>query len=64
MKVDFIKERETKGAVLYKEVNFAGQIIESMYDSNIGNVYIRKSSPLIQQQGRIPDKITITVEAR
>ena len=60
MRIEFVKERETKGAVLYKEVDNKGNIIESMYDAHIGSIYIRKSS-LFMKEG-IPSKITVTVE--
>jgi hypothetical protein len=58
IKVKFRRERETKGAVLFKEVDENGKMIESMYDGKIGSVYIRKTA-LAEV---IPNEVSITVE--
>lgn len=53
-------ERETKGAVLYKEVSAEGKE-KGMYDPGcaIGSLYIRKQ---ILNGGKIPNTITVTLE--
>jgi hypothetical protein len=51
-------ERETKGAVLFKEL-VGGRPIESMYDGKIGSSYIRKTA---LNGGGLPKKIRVTVE--
>lgn len=58
--VTFAKDRETKGAVLYKEVGANGRIIENMYDCKIGSLYIRKTA---LNGETIPNEIEVTVKA-
>lgn len=62
MKVQFVLERETKGALLFKEVDAKGKIIESMYDTKIGSLYIRKDSEICLIGPR-PTKIEVEVRA-
>lgn len=50
----FTVEKETKGAVRYKEVNADGS---DTFDAKIGTLYIRKSA----MGGKLIDKVTVTV---
>ncbi len=56
-KVNMKKERETKGAVLYKAVDKNGVFVETMHDVPIFNIYIRKTA----LNGEIPAAIAVTV---
>jgi hypothetical protein len=58
IQADFYLDRETKGALLYKELDDNGRPIESMYAGKIGNVYIRKTA--FNGSG-FPKKIRINV---
>jgi hypothetical protein len=49
-------ERETKGAVLYKEVDANGRVVD-FQRAKIGSIYLRKSKLM-----NVPTKITVTVE--
>lgn len=49
-------ERETKGAVLYKEVDANGRTVD-FQRAKIGSIYLRKSKLI-----KVPAKITVTVE--
>jgi hypothetical protein len=52
----FAVEKETKGAVRYKEVNSDGT---DAFDPKIGTLYIRKSA----MPGRVLQQVTLTVKA-
>jgi hypothetical protein len=54
MKAIFVKERETKGAVLYKEVNEENEQL-SPHEALIGTFYVRKHN----FDGNIPNKVEI-----
>lgn len=60
IKATFAKDRETKGAVLYKEIGANGHIIENMYDCKIGSLYIRKTA---LNGEAIPNEIEVTVKS-
>lgn len=55
-KVSFTKEKETKGAVKYQELDAKGQPVQGG-DYVIGNLYIRKTA----FNGSFPEKITVDV---
>jgi hypothetical protein len=52
----FAVEKETKGAVRFKEVNADGS---DVFDAKIGTLYVRKSA----MPGKVVPKLTITVKA-
>ena len=52
----FAVEKETKGAVRYKEVNADGT---DVFDAKIGTLYVRKSA----MPGRVVDKLEVTVRS-
>jgi hypothetical protein len=52
-----MKTRETKGAVLYQEVDEKGHDLDA-YNGKVGNQYFRKTA----FNDGIPAKITVTVE--
>lgn len=56
-KYKLVKVRETKGAVLYQEVDENGKTLDA-YNGKVGNQYIRKTAFKIG----IPDTCTVTVE--
>lgn len=58
MQVRMVLERETKGAVRYKEVNPDGSAT-LLGDAVIGTLYIRKTA----LHGIVPQEITVTVDA-
>lgn len=61
MKVLLGLERETKGALLYKELDtVTKRPIVSQYDGSIGNLYIRKTSEVGKQ---MPTIIEVEVKA-
>lgn len=60
MLVQFTLDRETKGALLFKEVDARGVLISNMYDSKIGSLYIRKSSEIGKTN---PKRIEVEVRA-
>lgn len=60
MKVFFIFERETKGAVRYMEVDAQGKALEMSSGAQIGTLYIRKSA--LPKTGGIPQHITMDVQ--
>ncbi|MCA1379445.1 hypothetical protein I6F34_01245 [Bradyrhizobium sp. BRP05] len=51
----FVVEKETKGAVRYKEVNADGT---DAFAPQIGTLYVRKSA----MPGKVLDKLTVTVK--
>lgn len=53
----FIVEKETKGAVRYKEVDGAGN---DAFSPAVGTLYVRKSA---MSAGKIPQKLTVTISA-
>jgi hypothetical protein len=55
--IKFKKEKETKGAVRYKEVLSDGSF-PSIQEGVIGNLYIRKD----KIEGAIPETLIVTVE--
>jgi len=57
MKIKMIKERETKGAIRYIEINTKGEILDRD-KAKIGTLYFRK----IAFGNTIPESITVTVE--
>lgn len=59
MKVYMKLERTTKGAVLYREVDAHGRIIQSADEYAIGNLYIRKSSEIGKAA---PQSISVQIE--
>lgn len=56
IKLNFAVEKETKGAVRYKEVNPDGT---DVFDAKIGTLYMRKSA----MPGRVVKNLTIHVTA-
>jgi hypothetical protein len=50
----FVVEKETKGAVRYKEVNADGS---DVFDAKIGTLYMRKSV----MPGKVIPKLAVTV---
>jgi hypothetical protein len=54
--IHFKFEKETKGAVRYKEVNEDGS--EIFGEGVIGSLYVRKSA----LPGKVLDKLTITIK--
>jgi hypothetical protein len=52
----FAVEKETKGAVRYKEVNADGT---DVFDAKIGTLYVRKSA----MPGRVVQSLTLNVKA-
>lgn len=59
MKVKFALDRETKGALVYKELDAKGKVVASVSDGKIGQLYIRKSA---YPDGKYPPGITVMVE--
>lgn len=57
MRSTFVLKRETKGAVLYEEVDSNGRPLD-MAHANIGSLYIRKSSDIGK---KMPPRITVEV---
>lgn len=58
MQLKMVLERETKGALLYREVDANGVMIESNYEGNLPTVYIRKTSTV----GKLmPKAINVTI---
>lgn len=53
----FTLEKETKGAVRYAE-----QGVGQFEEPTVGTLYVRKSA--FKELGRIPQQITITLEAK
>jgi hypothetical protein len=52
-------EKKTPGALQYKQIDRDGQVIRRDQDGQVvGNLYLRKSAI----EGRIPEKITVTIE--
>ena len=51
----FVVEKETKGAVRYKEVDEAGK---DAFAPVVGTLYVRKSA----MPGRVPAKLTVTIK--
>ncbi|WP_454627735.1 hypothetical protein [Bradyrhizobium cenepequi] len=56
-KLHFIVEKETKGAVRFKEVDDAGN---DAFAPVVGTLYVRKSG---MPGGKIPGKLTVTITA-
>jgi len=52
-----VKVRETKGAVLYQEVDANGKALDA-YSGKVGNQYLRKTA----FKNGIPSTLTVTVE--
>lgn len=55
MKLDFVIEKETKGAVQYKECKADGSMRSVSEGAAIGTLYLRKSA----LEGRIPKTIQV-----
>ena len=55
MKLNFIIEKETPGAVQYKEVNDSG-VRKPIFEAAIGTLYVRKSA---MPQSGIPKAISV-----
>lgn len=55
----FVMERQTKGAVLYREINPKTLVPLSMSNAVCGNIYVRKSSI---DEGQPPQYISVTIE--
>jgi hypothetical protein len=52
-------EKKTLGALQYKQINAAGELIRRDKDGQVvGNMYLRKAAI----RGRVPEKITVTIE--
>ena len=58
MKLSFIFEKETKGAVRYQEVTDSGEVA-AVAEYKIGTIYIRKSA---FASGQHPKAFTLTLE--
>lgn len=56
--IKFHKERETKGAVRYQEIDQNG-IALGMQESVVGTLYIRKNKIV----GNIPERIELTIKS-
>jgi hypothetical protein len=54
--IEFVKEKETKGTVVYRETDSKGNIITNNRDCQIGSIYVQKCGEI---KG---DRITIHVE--
>lgn len=57
IEVKLRKDRETPGTFLFKELDADGNVIKTMHDAKIGNLYVRKSA----FKGVFPNEITVTV---
>lgn len=60
MSVCFVKERDTKGAILYKECDDEGKVIETYRDCDIGSIYLRKTSEI---GALAPERLVVIVKA-
>jgi hypothetical protein len=58
-KIEMSLERETKGAVRYRELDDTGQPCEEAF-GKVNTFYVRKTA---FERGKYPAKITVTVEA-
>jgi hypothetical protein len=59
MKILFVKERETKGAVRYQEVTESGDSPNGSH--RIGTLYFRKTAFITDGKLQVPDKIEVLV---
>lgn len=59
MKITFSLKRQTKGAILYEELKADGTVCTDLYQANVGQLYIRKTSELGK---KMPVKIVVTLE--
>lgn len=59
MKVNFVLEGETKGALKFKELDALGAPVSNIADGKIGQLYMRKSAFV---GGKFPAVIMVTVE--
>ncbi len=59
MKIPFVLERETKGALRYQEVDDAGKPVEQAW-AKIGTLYIRKTA--FERGQTPPPRLAVTVE--
>jgi hypothetical protein len=59
--VTFQFDKETPGAVRFKELDDKGEVIESADDGAIGSLYVRKA--FLKRSGikNVPDGCTITI---
>ena len=57
----FVLERETKGALLFKEVDSKGNLYSAPNapGCQIGNIYVRKSA--LDSPSTNPEEITLTI---
>ena len=59
VKVKFVIERETKGAVRYMEVDEKGEARDNMHPlAVVGTLYVRKAA----LDGQIPSTLQVTIE--
>lgn len=58
MRVTMRLERETKGALFFRELDANGNPIMAQQDGKIGNIYVRKDSECGKAQ---PNEITVDV---
>ena len=56
--ISFIKEKETKGAVRYQEVDDKGSPLEMTNGAKVGVLYFRKTA---FADGNYPEKVIIDV---
>lgn len=61
-RITFHMQRETKGAILYHEVDDAGNAL-GQHDANIGALYIRKTC-FAGASGTWPKRVQITLEVK
>lgn len=54
--IPFKLERDTKGAVVYKEVDSKGRVLKEGYV--VGTLYVRKDA---LPEGDTPEKITVSI---
>lgn len=54
----FVKDRETKGTVVFRETDDKRTVIENNRDAVIGSIYIQKT----YLKGTAPESITVTLE--
>lgn len=60
MKLKFVADGETKGALKFRELNAAGRPVDSISDGKIGQLYMRKSA---FPDGKYPEGLVVTVES-
>ena len=61
MKLDFVLERETKGALRYQQVDNNGKPVTTNNGAEVGTLYVRKTA--FNGSG-FPKNLKVTLEAK